>query len=181
MSRPARARDSVLDAFEQLLVDEGPRAATMDAIAHAAGVSKGGLLYHFASKEALEAAACERLDERARHDLEEMSSAPEGMVASFLRTSVWDDSPLDRSLIAASKLAQAGSADAADALRRVRELWEQALRPHTRDETALQLVMMVSDGLYFNNALGTGAGGVPLPHGDDMDRLIALVEHATMP
>ena len=61
MSRPPRARESVLDAFEQLLVDDGERAATMDATARAEGVSKGGLLYHFASKDALEHALLERL------------------------------------------------------------------------------------------------------------------------
>ena len=48
---------------------------------------------------------------------------------------------------------------AVDALRGVREIWEGALRPHTRDDAALQLVMLVSDGLYFNNALADGAGG----------------------
>jgi AcrR family transcriptional regulator len=52
----------VLDAFERLLIDEGERAATMDAAARAAGVSKGGLLYHFASKDALEGALIDRLD-----------------------------------------------------------------------------------------------------------------------
>ena len=62
MSRPPHAREKVLDAFESLLIAEGERAATMDAIARAAGVSKGGLLYHFASKEALEAALLIRLE-----------------------------------------------------------------------------------------------------------------------
>ncbi len=55
MSRPPLAREKVLDAFEAILVDDGERAATMDATARSAGVSKGGLLYHFASKELLEA------------------------------------------------------------------------------------------------------------------------------
>ncbi|WP_337479241.1 TetR family transcriptional regulator [Microbacterium yannicii] len=50
MSRPPLAREKVLDAFERILIDEGERAATMDAAARAAGVSKGGLLYHFASR-----------------------------------------------------------------------------------------------------------------------------------
>ncbi|MCR2784583.1 MULTISPECIES: TetR/AcrR family transcriptional regulator [unclassified Microbacterium] len=178
MSRPPRAREGVLDAFESLLISDGARGATMDAAAHAAGVSKGGLLYHFASKEALESALLLRMEALARDDVAGMLEAPEGIVAAFLRSSVMDDSPLDRALIAASKLAQNGSAAAIDALRRVRELWEQALRPHTRDETALQLVLLVSDGLYFNNALGTGAVPGPVPQGADMDALIALVERA---
>ena len=33
MSRPPRARGSVLDAYEQLLITDGARGATMDAVA----------------------------------------------------------------------------------------------------------------------------------------------------
>ena len=53
MARPPHARERVLDAFEALLIAEGERVATLDATAKRAGVSKGGLLYHFATKEEL--------------------------------------------------------------------------------------------------------------------------------
>ena len=46
-------RDRLLDAAEALLVEAGPRGLTLDAVAAAARVSKGGLLYHFRSKDAL--------------------------------------------------------------------------------------------------------------------------------
>ncbi len=179
MSRPPRARESVLDAFEALIIADGARSATMDAVAAAAGVSKGGLLYHYASKEALETALLERMEALAEEDVAEMAAAPDGMVAAFVRTSVMNDSPLDRALIAGSKLAQTGHRPAAEAMRRVRVMWEDALRPHTRDEIALQLVLLVGDGLYFNNALGSGSVPGPVPTGDDMAALIALVERAT--
>lgn len=178
MARPPHARDSVLDAFEQLLISDGPRAATMDATAQAAGVSKGGLLYHFASKEALEQALMARTEQLALEDIAHMDEAPEGFVATFIRTSVMDDTPIDRALTATARLAQAGNMTATDALRRVRERWHEALRPHTRDETALQLVLLVSDGMYFNNALGAGSVPGPVPEGAAMDALITLVESA---
>jgi hypothetical protein len=38
--------------------------------------------------------------------------------------------------------------------------------------------MLVSDGLYFNNALAGGSIPGPVPRGADMDALIALVERA---
>lgn len=180
MSRPPRARDSVLDAFERLLVDDGERAATMDATARAAGVSKGGLLYHFASKEALERALLERLAALVDADIAAMDAAPEGPVAFFVRTSVMADEPLDRALIAASRLAQGGHAEASDALREVRARWETALRPHVRDDTALDLVLLVSDGLYYNNALPV-SGSEPVPRGAALDALVALVERAVRP
>lgn len=176
MSRPPRARESVVDAFEHLLVDDGERAATMDATARAAGVSKGGLLYHFGSKDALETALLERVQALVTDDLAAMESAPEGPVAFFLRTSVMNDDALDRALIATSRLAQGGHPEAAETLRRVRSRWEDALRPHVRDDAALALVLLVSDGLYYNNALTGASVSGPVPRGEALRALIALVE-----
>ena len=174
MSRPPHARESVLDAFEAILVDDGERAATMDATARAAGVSKGGLLYHFGSKEALEAGIIERL-RRARRRTTSPPWRPrrDGPIAYFLRSSVMQNDPLDRAIIAASRLAQGGSAPASAALRDIRDRWADALRPHTKDAAALDLVMLVSDGLYFNNALAGRRDPGPVPRGADLDALIA--------
>ena len=181
MSRPPLAREKVLDAFERILIDDGERAATMDATARAAGVSKGGLLYHFASKEALENALLARLDERVSEDLTAMAAAPEGPVAYFIRTSVMQNDPLDRAILAAARLAQGGNTVAAEELRSVRDRWAETLRPHARDETALDLVMLVSDGLYFNNALSGGSIPGPVPRDEAMTALIDLVEDAIRP
>lgn len=49
--RPTRER--LLDAAERVVVESGATHLTLDAVAKSAGVSKGGLLYHFPSKEAL--------------------------------------------------------------------------------------------------------------------------------
>lgn len=45
--------DDLLDAAEALLCEQGSNALTLSAVAERAGVSKGGLLYHFPNKEAL--------------------------------------------------------------------------------------------------------------------------------
>lgn len=181
MSRPPLAREKVLDAFEAILIDEGARAATMDATARAAGVSKGGLLYHFGSKEALEAGIIERLERLVDTDVEVMASSPEGPVAHFLRTSVMQNDPIDRAILATSRLAQGGSSAAGEALRGIREKWAATLRPHAKDEASLDLVMLVSDGLYFNNALDGGSIPGPVPRGAALDALISLVESAIRP
>jgi len=58
-NKRGRAADSgatrvrILDAAEARLLKYGPNGIVLDAVAAAARVSKGGLLYHFASKEAL--------------------------------------------------------------------------------------------------------------------------------
>ena len=92
-----------------------------------------------------------------------------------------DDEPLDRAIIAASRLAQSGNDTTITALHDMRGRWEDTLRPHTRDAAALDLVMLVSDGLYFNNALGGDAPLTRVPRGPALDALVALVEHAARP
>jgi AcrR family transcriptional regulator len=46
-------RDELLRATVRVVAEEGLPRLTLDAVARAAGVSKGGLLYHFPTKEAL--------------------------------------------------------------------------------------------------------------------------------
>ncbi|WP_270938695.1 TetR/AcrR family transcriptional regulator [Falsiroseomonas oryzae] len=55
------ARTRVLDAAEGIIQARGVAGLTLEAAARDAGVSKGGLLYHFASKEALLDAMLRRL------------------------------------------------------------------------------------------------------------------------
>ncbi|MEJ1155735.1 MULTISPECIES: TetR/AcrR family transcriptional regulator [Microbacterium] len=179
MSRPPLAREKVLDAFEQIMIDDGERAATLEATARAAGVSKGGLLYHFGTKEALELALVARLSVLVDEDIAAIITADEGPVAYFMRSSAMESSALDRVLIAVSRLAQGGNTHAVSALHDVRERWSNAIRPHVADETAHDLVMLVSDGLYYNNALAGSAVAGPVPTGPAMDALIKLVERAT--
>lgn len=181
MARPPHARERVLDAFEQILITEGERFATLDATAKRADVSKGGLLYHFASKDDLAIAMIARLENLLAEDVARMDAAAEGPIVYFLRTSVLNNDPLDRAFVAVSRLAQSDSAAARDTLRRARERWADSIRPHVRDEAALNLVLLVSDGLYFNNVLDTEGAQIGVPHGADLDALVDLVVRSTSP
>lgn len=53
-------RDRILDAAESVILDSGGRTFTLDAVAARAGISKGGLVYSFATKDGLVRAALER-------------------------------------------------------------------------------------------------------------------------
>lgn len=54
-------RSALLDAAEIVLCEQGTQALTLSAVADRAGVSKGGLLYHFPNKEALLQGLVERV------------------------------------------------------------------------------------------------------------------------
>lgn len=51
--RPELVRQQLLEVAARLSLENGLAAVTLDAVAQAAGVSKGGLLHHFPSKMAL--------------------------------------------------------------------------------------------------------------------------------
>src|SRR5471032_1857150 len=53
-------RDRILDAAEAVIRESGGRSFTLDAVAERAGISKGGLVYSFATKDKLVYAALER-------------------------------------------------------------------------------------------------------------------------
>lgn len=61
MKSPRRnARERILEAAVEVAHDVGPAHLSLDAVAERAGVSKGGLLYHFPTKQALLKAIVER-------------------------------------------------------------------------------------------------------------------------
>jgi AcrR family transcriptional regulator len=61
MLKTPDTRDRLLDAAETVVAARGVSALSLDAVAAEAGVSKGGLLHHFRSKEALLAGLVERM------------------------------------------------------------------------------------------------------------------------
>ena len=95
------ARNRILDAAEARILSGGPGGLVLDTIAADAGVSKGGLLYHFPSKEALVAGLCERmLDgfERTLASLTEADGTPGSWTRAYLASTVTQNGrPADES------------------------------------------------------------------------------------
>ena len=174
MARKPVAREAVLDAFESLLIEEGERAATLDAVARLAGVSKGGLLYHFPNKEAMISVLLERLDRLLAEDLAAMAAAPEGAAAFFIKSSVWADTPLDRVFVAATRLAEVAHQETLRRMAAVQESWLDLLAADVGPAMA-KPVLYMGDGLYFNAMLARGPGGARPEVGADVEsRLTAL-------
>lgn len=178
MSRPPAAREAVLDAFERILVHDGERAATLDATAKAAGVSKGGLLYHFASKEALVAGLIARLEALTDDDIEAIDRAGDQAISYFVRSSVAVQHPLDRAVVATARLAQGGNAAAERAIRTIRRRWLEAVGKHVGDPTVALAITLIGDGLYYASVLHgeDEQFGVDAPSTAQMDALVALLE-----
>jgi AcrR family transcriptional regulator len=86
----ARTRESLLDATMRCLVSHGYAGTTTQRIQDEAGVSRGALLHHFASKSELLVAAIHHIADRRLHDfgdlvadLDDGPDALEKMVAAI--------------------------------------------------------------------------------------------------
>ena len=174
--RANNSREHILDTYVDLLIHAGERAATLDAVATAAKVSKGGLLYHFSSKKALLEALAERTVTLAEEDFAAMEQASEGASAYYINSSTPDNTPFDRALIALSRLAQNNNELAQRTLAHVQEGWHSLILAELDDERIARAVLLLGDGMYYNAAFG---GGATNPQTADMlksDR--AALEHA---
>ncbi|ART71948.1 TetR family transcriptional regulator [Mycobacterium dioxanotrophicus] len=173
----ASSRDRILDAYEDLLAVEGERYATLDAVAAKAGVSKGGLLYHFPSKDRLAGAVCDRLLALAAEDVQRMRTAPEGPARYYIRTSHYAGTPLDRAVVAVSRLQQAGDDRARTVIETVSADWLNVLHETLGDRNVARAVKLMGDGLYFS-ALHRALGG-HLAATEQDDGLLAVIDQIT--
>lgn len=143
------SREHILDTYVDLLIRSGERAATLDAVATAAKVSKGGLLYHFSSE-----ALAERTLTLAEEDFAAMEQAPEGASAYYINSSTPDNTPFDRALIALSRLAQNNNELAQQTMSRVQDGWHALVLAELGDEQIARTVLLLGDGMYYNAAFG---------------------------
>src|SRR5664279_3356208 len=65
----ATTKRRILDAAEQVVLRDGVGHLTLEAAAHEAGLSKGGVLYHFPTRDALVAAMVTRIIEQFEDDI----------------------------------------------------------------------------------------------------------------
>ncbi|WP_024793115.1 TetR/AcrR family transcriptional regulator [Tomitella biformata] len=155
---PARStRDRILDALEQLLLDAGPLHTTLDAVAAAAGVSKGGLLYHFPSKDALLAAMVRRLGERSDAQLAAAVAGGSSISEFYLQlidTDEFEDHPLYQSAIASLRSVDGQDTEIQRAVTEVMRGWDDGLRKELADPVQAEIVRLAGDGLFLASLLG---------------------------
>lgn len=151
----AGTRKRLLDAAERLVLGEGAGKLTLDAVAREAGVSKGGLLYHFPSKDALVAEMVEHLAvERFERELERKIEGSDEADGSWVRAYVeatFEPEDHDRNLAVQSGLFAAVANDPAllDPLRERYGALQERAENDGVDPALATIARLASDGLWF--------------------------------
>ncbi len=182
MTRKPSSRESILDAAEVVVSELGASHLTLDAIAERAGISKGGLLYNFPSKEALLKAMLDRLLQRCDADRVEARSSqfpatdPAADLKSYILAGFRQAG--DRERVSGALLA-AGAADP-KLLTPVRE-WHlknfRELAKGQRHPLRVLVLMLAMDGLWLNELLHTSPFGEDL-HQALIDEMFAFANSA---
>ncbi len=86
--QPDRVRRNLIDCAARLAAEQGFSAVSVQAVASAAGVTKGGLFHHFASKQALLEAVLIDLLEKLDADIDTLISQDREDYGCFTRAYV---------------------------------------------------------------------------------------------
>lgn len=151
------ARPGILRAANRLVQREGVARLTIDAVAREAGLSKGGVLYHFPSKDALIAAMIGvQLDEFEQEIARQVSAdpLPQGrLVRAYIRASC-DPPEVPLEQYGGLAAALANNLDLLEPLRQRYANWQDAVERDGVPPASATLARLAADGLWFAELLG---------------------------
>lgn len=156
--KAANTRAALLAAAAEVVRTHGVAHLTLERVAETAGVSKGGLLYHFASKQALVLGLLTDTLGRADAALTDLATDNGLTQGSFtkayldyVRTGQHDDVDSGASVFAAAAI---NDGDLAPARAQFTEWQTRLLERDGIDPTAALLARVVGDGLWLIDLFG---------------------------
>lgn len=157
MPRPSH-RERFLDAAAELIRDGGPLELTFDRLADVTGASKGGLLYHFATKRELVAALLDHTFDRFERDVEARTALD---TRPFAWAHAYVDASLDvrvsrPELLAALVVEQVDSREVLHACRDRMSSWQAKMEADGLPRGVAAAIRYACDGWWAMAALDVG-------------------------
>lgn len=158
-------RTRLLDAAVAVVRRDGAQSLTLDAVAAQAGVSKGGLLYHFkAKRELLDGMVDRWLAAWQEHIDRESGDA--GLLAGFVAAA--HVPPEERDAEFALLAALIAEPAVLAAVRERYAAWQAQLEREADDPVAATIARLAADGLWIADLLGFAP-----PRGELRERVLA--------
>jgi AcrR family transcriptional regulator len=178
----AITRNSLLQAASHIIQTQGVERLTLDAVAKEAQVSKGGLLYHFASKEALVVGVIQYLmddfeAEIARElDRDRAADSPGKWLRAYVKATFnYNDLPI--ALVSHLLSAVTLNPELLEPVQSRFDDWQQQLQTSGLDPVRATLVRLAADGLGTSELFGRALPDTSLRQ-QLLDMLLAMVEEA---
>ena len=174
--RAVLTRDRILQAAAEVITQEGVSSLTLDKVAARAGVSKGGFLYHFGSKDALIVGLLNQVMGVLDHELNVLAEGIDSNRGAFALAYLdYVREPTQAATDTAVSILAAAAVDddLLDSTRATFHRWQDRLRHDdgVEDIQAL-LARIVGDGLWLIDLFGLAP-----PTAEERSKVIDLVSN----
>ncbi|MBP1154831.1 MULTISPECIES: TetR/AcrR family transcriptional regulator [unclassified Paenibacillus] len=140
-----------------IIRNEGVTSLTLEAVAKKAGISKGGLLYHFPNKDALITAMVSQIMDSYVNSIQSRADSDEQASGKWCRAYVQDTfqhlegkQDMSTGLLAAIVL----HPGLLKQLQEQYEIWQRTMENDGMDPVLATIIRLAADGLWFNEMLG---------------------------
>ncbi len=174
-TRAGGTKRRIVDAAEEVVLRDGVARLTLDAAAAEAGLSKGGVLYHFPTRDALVAAMVDRIIEEFDRDIEENmgdGAGPGRFTRAYIRATMTPSSTgpdredrLGAALIAAA----AAEPTLLQPLQAAADRWQSRLEDDGLDPTVATVLRLACDGLWLCDLFGLAPPSAALRSGVELE------------
>lgn len=154
-------RDHLLDSAEEVILRTGIGSLTLDAVAAHAKVSKGGLLYHFPSKDALILALVQRTCDNWRKDytaaIEAETPGPGRVPRALLNMCMGSTESCSETCRRSSVVlvaAMVNNPSLTEPLRRTHDDLRSRLRADGGSAAVGEVVVLAMNGMWFEQIFG---------------------------
>jgi AcrR family transcriptional regulator len=175
---PASVRNRLLNAAEQVAARDGVASLTLDAVAREAGVSKGGLLYHFPTKSDLINGVVERLathcEQEQKRVVQETPLEPGAFTRAYLRCRSEPLDPQELPIHMALLAAAGTDSQFLDPWRSRIAGWQARLESDGIDPVTATIVRLAMDGICLSTLLG-----LPVPEGAMREKVLERLRSMT--
>lgn len=152
-------KDRILSAATEIVMRVGTGGLSIEAVAQEAGISKGGLLYHYPTKNDLLAALISQFIAQTDAEIADSVAADSGAgswTRGYIAACTLDpDGANTNDKLGAALLAAAANDPALlDPLRNHQVVWRRSLRSDGIDQVTSAMVRLAADGLWMNDLFG---------------------------
>ena len=169
-------RERILSAAANVIIEQGAVKMTLEAVAEGAGVSKGGLLYHFPSKDALIEGMIEAMVQgladriRTAYEQDDVGTNQGRWLRALTRANFQsEDQDISAGLTAAVLL----KPELLEANRQAYESRQALIEQDGVDPVTANIIRLVGDGIWFSELMGFAPPREPLKT-QIMEKLLSL-------
>ena len=158
--RKTDTRSRIIAAAEEVVLRDGVAHLTLDATAAEAGLSKGGVLYHFPTRDALVLGMVSTIIDEFDHDIEAEMATLEGpgrFTRAYIRATMMPavSAPDHQDRLGAAVIAAAAAEPALLApLQVAADRWQARLVDDGLDPVTATVLRLASDGLWLCDLFG---------------------------